>query len=68
MPNVSPTCPCGHDKTHPLVHLVASYSALGWLWLFAGASKQPKSAAYTCRRCKTFLEETRDPAILSSLR
>jgi hypothetical protein len=68
MPDSFPTCRCGHDRTHPLVHLVPSYGPLAWIWLMAGASATPRSATYTCRTCGARLGETRDPALLRTLR
>jgi hypothetical protein len=63
----APTCRCGHDIGHPLVHLVPRYGPFALLWLMAGASARPKSAAYTCRRCQSVLAVTRDPAVLRQI-
>lgn len=62
------TCRCGHDRTHPLVHLVPSYGPFALLWLMAGAGVTPRKARYVCRKCNQTLGETRDPRILESLR
>ncbi len=63
-----PTCRCGHDRTHPLVHAVPSFGPLALLWLMAGASATPRKARYVCRRCGQSLGETRNPAVLQALR
>ncbi len=64
-PATEPRCLCGHGREHPAVEASCSYSTLGYISLFFGASVRPLRVRFHCKECHRSFFETEDPAICS---
>lgn len=68
-PKASPKrCPCGYDRTHPMVSPKADYTFLGWCLIMIGISAKPTSISFVCRRCDTVVDRTTDPKDIAETR
>ena len=60
-----PTCPCGFDKTHPMVQAKGEYTAWGHFLVTFGISYRPLKVRYQCLKCDTYFDETTESRILN---
>ncbi|MGC4122341.1 MAG: hypothetical protein QM765_48720 [Myxococcales bacterium] len=60
------TCRCGHDRRHPAVSGEPSYSVLGWLGVFMGATMRPAIVRFRCSSCDAVFDESTDPKELEA--
>lgn len=62
------TCPCGHDRAHPLVTNHSDYTLWGWFWLYFGVTIMPKRVYFICSQCGQKFGQTTDPKEMEKYR
>jgi hypothetical protein len=60
-----PTCPCGHNKNHPMVQAKGDYTPFGYFLVTFGISYRPLKVRYLCLKCNTYFDETTEQQILN---